>query len=435
MSDNNTTSNVGKKVAQVLIGKFEAQRVLTRGVNTTLFRGKAGVDMMSGQKVYAKRPTQFKAIETVDGDISGQHNAIGVGNVSAEVQQFITVPIDIPNLEHATELNQLQELLSPASEEVIHRLESNIGRLMIENAGLSYGSPGTAITKWSDVTGAGALMSSVGVPMGMGNVNYAMNSFSNANLADAQNSLTAADGLVRTAWQEAQISSRFGGLNAISSNALESYTAGASADRAGALGATPDATWVTHKDTMIQTLALTGLTISTTGAVKPGDIITFTGSGALARSYINVKNRTVAMGSAGVPINWSCTVVTGGNTDGSGDVVVTVTNAAIFGTTGLNSQFQNISAALTSGDVFTIEGAADTTYQPAIAYHRDAVALASVSLPKLFATDTIATTKDGLTLRITRYSDGEKNLNKWRVDLLPVLGVINPLYMAKCFGV
>ncbi len=434
MAQNEIKSNVGVKVAKVFIGKFESNQVLTKTVNTSLIAGSNGVTNETGDTVYLKRPTQYRAVETPDGDISAvAKNQIGVGRLPATVQDFITVPIDYKNLEEVTELNQLQEILNPAAEELSNTLENNLGKFMLENSGLTYGTPGEAIAKWSDVTGMGALMRSVGVPSGSDSY-YVMNEFANASLADAQTGLTSADSLVRTAWENAQISSRFGGLRAMSSNALKTFTTGLTSDRTGALEATPDSTWLTHKDTMIQTLNLTGLTASIVDAVKPGDIINFTGTGALARSYINVKNREVVIGSDGLPVNYRCTVVTGGDTDGTGAVVVTVTNAAIFGVADHDLQYQSISAPLTSGDVFTILGTDNTIYQPALAYHKDAFALATLKLPKLHATDTIATTNNGLSMRITKYSDGDKNLQRWRIDMLPVLGVINPLYAGKGFG-
>ncbi len=427
-------SNVSTRVARVIADSFDSDRVLTKTVNTSLISGSNGITNETGDTVYLKRPTQWRGIETSDGDISAEtKNVIGVGRIAAKVQNFITVPIDYPNLDEITHLNQLQEILSPAGEEVGNILERNLGKFMLENSALTYGTPGTPVTKWGDVAGMGALLDSIGVPMGR-DAYYVMNSFSSSSLADAQNGLTSADSLVRTAWENAQISSRFGGLRALTSNALKTFTSGAAADRAGTLASTPDATWLTHKDTMIQTLNLTGLTINTTDAVRSGDTIEFTGSGALARSHINVKNREAFIGPAGAPVQWRCTVVTGGDTDGSGAVTVTVTNAAIFGATGLDSQYQTISAALASGDVFTLLGAADTIYQPALSYHKNAFALSSIKIPKLHATDTMVKTDSGLWLRITQYSDGGKNLQQWRIDLLPVMGVINPLFAGRGFG-
>jgi hypothetical protein len=223
-------------------------------------------------------------------------------------------------------------------------------------------------------------------------------------------------------------------MTAIASNALNTRTSGAASDKVGTLAATPDATWATAKDTMTQTLQLTGLSISTTNAVRAGDIIEFTGTGASARSFVNMLTRKPVMGTNGAPQPFRCTVVTGGNTDGSGNVTVTVTGPAIYGTTGLDSQYQTISAPLTSGDAFTILGSASTVYQPSMFYHKSAFGIATVRLPKLHATDTIATTKDGLSMRITQYSDGDKNLQRWRIDILPVLAVLNPFLAGQGFG-
>lgn len=423
---NNLASNVSTKVAKVIMDGFEANRVLSKTVNTTQVDGMIQPD--TGSTVYVKRPTQYKAIETAGGDISGSaKNDLAVGRAAATVQNYITVPVDYTNLEEVTQLDQLQEILSPAAEELATRLELNLGQKMIEYAGLCYGSPGTVVDAWSDVAGANAMLGSIGAPMG--NRYYAMNEFTQVLLANTQKGLLL-DSAVKTAWEQSKITMPFAGMNGMATNALKQFTAGATTDRAGTLASTPNATWATHKDTMIQTLALAGLSTSVTGAVNPGDVIEVTG-----RYHVNVKTRQVVMGIDGNPLKWRCTVVTGGNTDGSGNVTVTVTNAAIYGASGgADEQYTNISSPLTSGDVVTIITAKDVVYQPNLFYHKDAFAIATIKLPKLYATDTIATTKDGLSMRITRYADGDKNAQRWRIDLLPVFAVINPLLAGKAFG-
>lgn len=427
---NNLSSNVSTKVARVFAEAFESSRVLSKAVDTQLISGANGVDNSTGDTVYLKRPTQYKAIETADGDISAEtKNDIGVGRIAATVQDFITVPINYTNLEEITQLDQMREILAPAAEELCNRLELNIGQKLNENAGLAYGTPGTAVTTWEHVAGAAALTNSIGMPQS-GERYYVMNPFVGMKLASAQSGLNAADSLVRTAWEDAQISGNFGGLRALQSNSIKTYTSGAAADRAGTLAATPNATWATHKDTMIQTLSLTGLSVSTTNAVSAGDIIEVTG-----RYVINQATRQVAIGADGNPIKWRCTVVTGGNTDAGGAVTVTVTSAAIYGATGLDAQYQTINSALTSGDVITILGAASTVYQPGLHFHKKAFALATLQLPRLSATDMMITSKDGLRMRITKYSDGDKNAQRWRIDMLPVMGVVNPLFICKGFGV
>src|SRR5699024_3784705 len=125
-----------------------------------------------------------------------------------------------------------------------------------------------AIDAWSDVAGAGALMRSLGIPMD--DAYYAMNPFSTMLLADKQAGLASGDNaLVNDAWRKSQIARDFGGLQAFTATTLSSYTSGTASDRAGTLASAPDATYLAHKDTMIQDLAVTAL--SANGTVKAGE--------------------------------------------------------------------------------------------------------------------------------------------------------------------
>jgi hypothetical protein len=101
-----------------------------------------------------------------------------------------------------------------------------------------------------------------------------------------------------------------------------------------------------------------------------------------------------------------------------------------------NGQYNSVDSAITSGDVVTIiNPAASTVYQPNLFYHEQAFGLGSVPLKKLFATDTIATTKDGMSIRVSRYSDGDANKQKVRFDLLPAYVTFNPFFAGQGFGV
>lgn len=426
---NNLSSNVSTKVAKVFGTAFESSRVISKTVNTQFMANGNGVQNDTGDTVYMKRAPQYSAIETSDGDISGStKNDIGIGRIAATVQDYITVPINYTNLEEVTQLDQLQEILAPAAEELATTLELNLAEKMLQNAGLAYGTPGTIADSWEDVAGMAALASSVGMP-GAGERYYVMNPFTAMKLSSAQNGLNASDKLVQTAWEQAQISSNFGGVRALTSNSLKSFTSGSISDRAGTLASTPDATWATHKDTMIQSLSLAGLSASLT--IVPGDILEITG-----RYYVNARNKQLVLGADGNPIKRRMTVVTGGTTDGSGNITVTATCAAIYGASGgLNEQYTNADSALTSGDVVTVLGAASTVYQPNMFYHKNSFALATLKLPKLHSTDTIMTSKDGLSMRISKYADGDKNAQRWRIDMLPVMGVINPLFIGQGYGV
>jgi hypothetical protein len=84
--------------------------------------------------------------------------------------------------------------------------------------------------------------------------------------------------------------------------------------------------------------------------------------------------------------------------------------------------------------VITVLGAASTVYKPNLFYQKQAFGLGTVKLPKLYEGDTIATTEDGMSIRITKYSDGDANQQKIRFDLLPAYATFNPFFAGQGFG-
>lgn len=423
---NNLNSNITQKVARIFLKEFESARVLCKTVNTSLLTPEFTPQF--GETIRFKRPHQYLATETPDGDISAAtKNDITSGSAPATVQDYITVPIDWTNREEALELDQLAEIIRPAAQECVTRLETNLGRFMTSKLGLHQGTVGTAINKWGDVASTGSLMQSIGVPMS-GEKYAVMNPYAIQSLADTQSGLASGDNnLVNTAWMDAQISRNFGGLRGLTSNALPATTLGALAGASGTVSATPDGTYVTAKDSMEQTITLTGLTASTADALRPGDTIRITQAD---RSRLNIMTREVAFDNAG-QIEWTYKVVTGGSTDGGGNVTITVAAAAI---NELNGQYNNISNPIQAGDTFEILGSADLVTQASLFYHKDAVGLGTIRLPKLYTWDTVIESSDGFSIRVTKYSDGDANKQSIRFDLLPAFSMLNPQFGGTFWG-
>jgi len=390
-------------------------------VDTQLLSGK--FNPSSGSTVDFKRPHDYNTIRTAGGDISASTKSdIIAGKATGTVQNYFTAATEWGNVEEALELDQLDQIIEPMARRIVTDMELDLGAYIRKNASLKYGTHGTAVDAWGDVAGAGALMDSVGVPMSDEKY-YIMNPFTTTSLSSAQNGFNAADGLVRTAWEKAQISSNFGGMMALTSNALSSYTSGSTTDRAGALASTPDATYVTAKDTMTQVLSLNNLG---TGTIKAGDMVTIAGVYRL-----NVATREPILDAAGNQVLWTGTVLEDVTIAGNA-ATITVSGAAIYEA---NGQYNNVSAAPTSGDVVTILGAASTLYQPNLFYTKQAFGIGTVKLPKLYSTDTIATTSDGFSIRVSKYADGDANTQKIRFDLLPAYATFNPLFAGQGFGV
>ena len=419
---NNLNSNVTRKVARVFLEAFESSRVVTKTVDTQLLSGK--FNPSSGSTVDFKRPHDYNSIRTSGGDISASTKSdIIAGKATGTVQNYFTVATEWGNVEEALELDQLEQILAPMARRIVTDLEIDLASYMLKNSSLKYGSHGTAVDAWGDVAGAGALMDSIGVPAAAERY-YLMNPFTTSALANVQNGLNASDQLVRTAWENAQISQNFGGMRALTSNALASFTSGTGADRAGTLSAAPDATYVTAKDTMTQTLAVTGFTSGM--VVKAGDMVTIADVNRL-----NLDTRTAMIDASGANVAWTGVVTADVTlTGGAGNIVVA--GPAIYEA---NGQYNTVDAAPANGAVVTILSASATLYQPNLFFTKQAFGMGTVKLPKLYSTDTIATTEDGMSIRVSKYADGDANTQKIRFDLLPAYATFNPFMAGQGFGV
>jgi hypothetical protein len=420
---NNLNSNITRPLARVFLDAFESNRVVTKTVNTQLLSGR--FNPSTGSNVDFKRPHDYNSIRTSGGDISASTKSdIIAGKATGTVQDYFTVATEFSNVQEALELDQLDEIIAPMARRIVTDLETDLATYMRNNSSLKYGSHGTAVDAWGDVAGAGALMDSVGVPMSDDKF-YLMNPFTTTALASAQNGLNAADGLVRTAWEKAQISSNFGGMMALTSNSLSSFTSGAGADRTGALASNPDVSYVGAKDTMQQTLAVNAFQADM--VVKAGDMVTIDGVYRL-----NVATRQPMIDAAGNNVLWTGVVVADVTLSGTGTGNIVVAGPAIYEA---NGQYNTVASAPVATNVVNILSAASTLYQPNLFYTKQAFGLGTVKLPKLYATDTIATTSDGMSIRVTKYADGDANTQKVRFDLLPAYATFNPLFAGQGFGV
>jgi hypothetical protein len=425
---NNLASNTMTKVLRGLAKGFEASQVLSKTVNTSLVSGEH--DATTGDTIYLKRFAEANAVETAGGDISAQPNTdIVAGRAAAVVQNYITTSATWTNKEEMLQLADLEEYLKPFAQRLVTQFELNLFTFMQKNSGLLIGTPGTPVTKWSDIASANSLMDAMGIPV-LTDAYYAMSPYNRQRLAQVQTGLAAgSNSNVDSAWQKAIITNDFGGIKALTSNAMKNYQAGASVLRTGTVSATPTATYVSVKDTMIQTIVLTGLTASTVDAVRAGDLIRITQA---SRTRINPHTKQIIFDAAGLPIQYTFVVVTGGNTDGAGTVSVTVTAAAINEASGA---YNNINTAITSGDTFALLGTANTVYQPNLFYHKNAFAVTTIRPPELKGgVETAYISKGGFTIRATKYANGDTNTQKMRFDLVPVVCVMNPQWSGNAFG-
>lgn len=423
---NDFTSNISRKLMRSFLKAFEHSRVLTKTVNTQLFSGK--FNPASGSTIDVKRPHDYRSHRTAGGDISGETKSdIISGKATATVQDYFTAATEWTNVQEALEMDQMDEMLAPMAQRLVTDLEVDYAGYMLKNCAQAWGTVGTGVSAWSHVAEAGALAASVGWPSDKP-WNYVMNPFTQVALADVQKGLTSADALVATAWEKAQVSSNFGGLRALTGVTLGSYATDAEADRAAAIGSAPTQTYASVKDTMTQTIAITGYGAGT-ATVQAGDVIEIVGT-----EILNKATRQPALDASGASIPFRAVVTAdSAMTGGAGNIVIS--GPFINETNGQYNTAQLVGGGpLVGSEVINILGAASTTYQPNLFYHQDAFTLATVKIPKLFSTDTTATTKDGFSFRVSKYADGDTNVQKVRFDLLPAYGTLNPFFAGHGWG-
>ena len=412
------TKNISTLILKKFTEGFMDDRVLLNTVDTQLLAGELNPN--TGDTVQFKRPHQYSAARTSGGDMTGVSNNIISASTTATVSDMITVRIPYSILDEAIRLNQLDEILKPAHAEMITTLEAELATYMIENAGLSNGTPAQAIDAWGDVAGTGSYLAALGVT---GERMATMNPFSVQNLADAQGGLSSGNSsLVTTAWEKAQISRDFGGLKGLTCNSLGSYTTGTGT--AGTVDNTPTVTYSALKDTYQISIDLTGLGAS--GTLVAGQQLAFSQTSMLNQQNKNVISRNNAT------IPWVGTVTANVTANGSGEATVVLSGAPIFDAT--NPQYDTVDRAITSGDTFSLVGSVSSTYQPGLFYTKGFVGVGSVKLPKLNGWDSSVISVDGFSIRVTNSSDPITNTQDVRFDLLPSFCTFNPLFGGQFFG-
>lgn len=424
---NNFSSGYGKKFLEGFVPALTSDFVMAK----TVTRDKKLIDFNSGRKsgnkVYVERPYDFIAHRTPTGDISSvARNSAEAGQAFATVQDYITTELEWTQFEQALEMNNMEEIQKRLAKRIRTDLETSLIDFMIRHSALYRGAAGTKISKWSDVASCFSYLEELGVTEGS---NYAaVSPFAVQNLADAQSGLNN-DMLVADAWKNAVIPKDFGGGLAIKSNALKSRTVGAYGASTLVLASTPAATYSAAKDTYQQTLTLSGAAVSVTGILKAGDILQIDDND---RFKLNQDTREVVFDEDGNEIKWTAVVDADVDSDGSGNVTVVVNGPAIFGAT---DQYKTVSSALTSGDSVVVKsGASGATVKPNLFFNEFAFGLSFVDLPPLNSTDSQVINVDGMSIRITKYSAEDENVQKVRLDLLPAFASFNPLMAGQFWG-
>lgn len=424
---NDFSSNITRPLARVFLEQFDSKRVLSKNVDTQLLSGK--FNPSTGDTVDFKRPTDYTTFRNATGDLTAASpDDIITGKASGVVQDYFTVYVDYNEADEAIKMDQIDQLLDPMSTRVVTDVEVDYAGFMMKNTGLLAGTYGTAVATWSDVAEAGAVMEANGIPKDS-KWSYSVNPYTQVALASDQRSLGAggtAGSLVSDSVKNATIAENFAGMRVMTATTLATYTsADTSGDLVGAMNGAPDVTYSTAKDTMTQSLAVTGFG-AFAGVVPAGTVVQITGVNRL-----NLSTRQPVIDGSGANVLWTAVVQADSASFSGGAGTLVVSGPGIFEAAGAHN---TTDVAIGAANVVTILGADDTLYQPNLFWHKQAFSIGSVPIKKLHSTDTVGETEDGLQFRVSMGADFIKNTQQIRIDFRPAYGVMNPFFAGQGWG-
>lgn len=426
---NSFDSNFTNKLMRVFLEKFETARVLSKNVNTQLLTG--AFDPSTGTKVFFKRPTDYISFRDPTGDLgSNVASNITTGKATGEVQDYFTVHVDFDEADEALKMDQADQLLAPMATRIATDVELDFGEFMLKNSGLLSGTVGTPVSTWGQVADAGAVLTSSGVPMD-DQWTYALNPFTQKALADIQRSLGSggvSGELVKTAHEKATLSSNFAGMEVMSSTALASFTSPSESDLVGAVTTPePDVTYTAAKDTMTQTIQVDGFA-SFSGTFPAGTVVRITGVNRL-----NLSTRKPVIDASGANVEFTG-VLNEDATLTAGAGIFIITGPGIFESGDGVGAYNTVDAEIVDADVITVLNTENSLFQPNLFWHKQAFSIGSVPIKKLFSTDTLGTTEDGLQMRVSKGSDFTKNSQQVRIDFRPAYAALNPFFAGQGWG-
>lgn len=423
----NSFNTFTRKIASKVMKGFESERNISKSVNTQLLDGKFNPN--SGDSYDFKRPTDYTTTRTSDGNISTTRSDIVTAKATGTVQDYITVAVDFDEVDQALKMgDDLQDqYFSRMAKRICTDLELSFAQFVMQNSGLRYGTPGVAASTWDHIAGMGATLNAAGVPMDSPWTCH-INPYTQTSLASNQRSLGAggdAGKLVSRAVRTATVAEQFAGFDRVlAGTTLASYTNAAGSDRAGALTGVPTMTYAANKDSMTQTISVDSFTGS--AVIPAGTQLTIAGV-----NQLNMSTRQPIIDATGSKVPWTGTVVESVTlSGGAGDIVVT--GPMIYESGGA---YNTVDAAPGGTAVVTLLGGETDIIQPNLFFHKDAFSIGSVPIKKLYSTDTVATTQDGLQMRVSKGSDWAGNSQSVRIDLHPAFAALNPYFAGLGHGV
>lgn len=410
MSSNELKKNLTQTASRRFIDGFANHMVALQHCDRQILEGI--FNKKSGDTVTLKVPTQYKGV-----DLTGRTNgemtaadieAIETGTITAKVNHFDGLALELNKIEEALETDQLDELLNPASRKLVTRLEDKIFAEAVLGAAAMTGDPSKALANWLDMREVKAYYTKIGAP------DLRPNAFLDPDV------FTSISSDVKVAFNpeivKETIREYYGGRLAgvdtyetMSTFAFDSTAIPApgalAAETTFAFNALDDA----HKCT---------IAVKTAKTVKRG--MKFTIAGVYA---INQENKRV-IEEGGAPKLQVFTAVA----DSVGTTIQC--SPALIGSS--TEAQQNVSAPGAADAVVTFINTKDL--KPSVIWTPDAVAVAFIPLQPVSTAEGYTARQEGVAIRTQKQGSVMGNTDTMRFDVMAAIKVIDPLKVVLGFG-
>jgi len=391
-------------VLKAMRNKLVLAKMVDRQVTPAEFNGKRG------DTVYVKRPVSFTA--TDDAEITaGQLTDVEQATVPVQLDTWKKVSFSLTQKERTLNIKDISnEILKPAGEELAQVVETLIGSKYkyIPNF---LGTPGTTPSTFLEIGQARQRLLELGVP---DDIYGMLTPETELNIANALKA-TADQGMAKSAIEKAYLK-RVAGMDLYGCQSLPTHTVGVNTGTPLVKGAAQVTTYALSKDTQTQSLITDGWTVSQTGILKAGDVLTIAGVYSVnARTRVSTGNLL------------QLTVMEDADSDGSGDSTLTVSPPMIA-----SGPYQTCDAGPADGAALTVlTGTGGTQYRNNIFMHKNCMTLAFAKLAEAESGSGVISrqvTYDGISMLYTVGTDITTTKTIYRLDLLCGVKVQNPQF-------
>jgi hypothetical protein len=373
--------------------------------NEIVFGNKVRTDLsdqfqMVGDTINIRRQTMY-AGQANNLDITSYREDIVEGKVPVKMDQTFSIAVDIGAIDATLSFDRIdREVIRPAMVKFAEQIDSAIAATYPQFYHFQ-GTPGTSISTFAHLAGAGALMTDYAIPQ---TDRFAIHSpTAGANLADGVKTAYVQD-IAKTALQQATIG-RYAGIDNYYSALVPTHTVGGLGGTPLINGASQNVTYVASKDTWTQSLITDGWTAAAANRLKAGDVIT------IANVFGVNPNTKVSTGRL-----MTFSVQADAASDGSGNATLTISPPIIT-----SGAYQTVTAAPADNAAITVlTGSASTGYRQSLILHPDAIALVSrpLMIPQGMGVKTATKQGNKVTISATEYVNGNTLAHTIRFDML-----------------